>query len=617
MLAKFISKLLIVVLLAGILISLSSPSKSIAITRNRLNSLINNRPFYDADGDNICSTASNATSTASDSDQLYMLGDSITVGMQAEGIEAKFVEKDWNPTINAVSGKQLNGWGLNELSSNKEVIAKAGVVIVGLGTNDAVSSAKHPELAETFKTNVGAAIDTIKTANPTVRIFWTNLATTRSDINMALFNSVISELSTSKGFSVIDWGSIGTDLLADGIHPTKPEGYTKLMELVLTATGSSAAPGALKSLGGCVCTVAGSAGNAVDAIRGLPEYWFNLISEAASKYPDVDARLVAATLWIENRGWPDPNKKWATSSAGAGGPWQFINSTWASMGQDGDGDGVKDRNNPKDAVLAAFEHQRGSAGKPIAAEYNGNAEESFQIIVFKRDNQNLLSYLAKYNGRGAPDGVKLTNFPRKENADYVIMGYWLLATNFEKTWNTTNWGEFIDASSTSGSPGATGSAGSGGCNSGSSGQVVGNFAWPVDKKFWDEHQSWFTKPHHDYPASDIPVPSGTPVYSISSGTVISVSDGGACGTGVFINEGTAIFGYCHGTPNTVEVGVGQSISAGQKIMLSDNTGRSSGPHLHVQIKRGGVSVCPQDLFKKLGSGEEINLKDLPSSGCSY
>lgn len=211
---------------------------------------------------------------------------------------------------------------------------------------------------------------------------------------------------------------------------------------------------------------ASSNSDIVAAMNKVPEYWRNLIMDASSKYPNADPRLVATTLWLENRGWPDPHKTWAVSSAGAQGPWQFISSSWASMGQDGDGDGIKDPNNPKDAVLAAFVHNDNSAGKPIANEYDGNADSSFNKIVFERSHNNLLGYLSMYNGSGAPNGEKLASFPRNQNSDYVIMGYWLLATNFEKTWLTTNWNVFVDASDTT-KPGSGVSSSGGGCVSGS------------------------------------------------------------------------------------------------------------------------------------------------------
>lgn len=374
---------------------------------------------------------------------------------------------------------------------------------------------------------------------------------------------------------------------------------------------------------GCVCSnnsgasTGGEGADIVAAMNELPAFWKEIIMGAAPKYPDVDPRLVAATLWIENRGWPDPNKQWSVSSSSAQGPWQFIPSTWATMGRDGDGDGIKDPNNPKDAVLAAFEHQRGSAGKPISAEYDGNPESSFHKVVYKKDTSNLLYFIGKYNGSGAPNGTKLDAFSRGQNSDYVIMGYWLLATNFKKTWNTTKWGTFIDVSGTAAAGADSSAAGGGaGCSS-SSGAMVGNLAWPVNKKFWDDHPEWFTKPHHDHPAADIPVPMGTEVYSMTDGTVIKAPAGGDCGIGVIIDTADGVrMTYCHGSDGGNIVKTGDKVTAGQLIMHSASTGASTGPHLHVGISVGSVARCPQQEFEAMGKGAPIDLKTLPTSGCT-
>lgn len=185
----------------------------------------------------------------------------------------------------------------------------------------------------------------------------------------------------------------------------------------------------------------------------IPKYWRDLINNAAPKHKDSDPRLVAAVLWAENRGWPNPKKDWSTSHAGAQGPWQFIPGTWASMGQDGDNDGKKDPNNPKDAVHAAFIHHKGSKGKTLVEGFTGTAQSYFKQAKFKRDRKNLLSFAASYNGSGAPDNTLLKNFPKgDENSDYVIMVYWLIGTNFEKGW-MPHLNKLVNASTTSGSSG--------------------------------------------------------------------------------------------------------------------------------------------------------------------
>src|SRR5665647_849292 len=94
-------------------------------------------------------------------------------------------------------------------------------------------------------------------------------------------------------------------------------------------------------------------------------------------------------------------------------------------------------------------------------------------------------------------------------------------------------------------PTVTASVDSGGCGSGSSDTVVGSYSLPLDKKWYTQHKDWFTKPHHDYPAADIPVPPGTPVYSMSEGKVTQAPAGGSCGNGVMVDAGGGIiFLYC-------------------------------------------------------------------------
>lgn len=157
-----------------------------------------------------------------------------------------------------------------------------------------------------------------------------------------------------------------------------------------------------------------------------------------------------------------------------------------------------------------------------------------------------------------------------------------------------------------------------GC-SGGSGEVIGGYSLPVDKHWYDEHPEWFSKPHHDYPAADIPVPVGTNAYSMTDGTITSAPVGGDCGQGVEIDAGNGlIFKYCHGSDGGAVQGAkkGDKVVAGQLIMHTASTGESSGPHLHVEIKVNGQARCPQSLFKSIADGSPADPKSLPASGCT-
>lgn len=179
---------------------------------------------------------------------------------------------------------------------------------------------------------------------------------------------------------------------------------------------------------------------------------------------------------------------------------------------------------------------------------------------------------------------------------------------------------------------------SSGCASdtdGTTGTIVGDLAWPVPVKYTRSNWDWFTKPHHDYPSSDIPVPDKTSVYSITDGKVTYAANGavgagsnGGFGTVIAIESGGALFRYQHGTSDTLKFKVGDTVKKGDLIMKSGYTGHvvpasSAGSHLHVSIETGDsnpvkrpTNHCPQELFKEMKSGGNIKkFKDLPTSGC--
>lgn len=341
----------------------------------------------------------------------------------------------------------------------------------------------------------------------------------------------------------------------------------------------------------------------------IPTVWRSLIENTASKYPTADARLVAAVLWVENRGWPEyKTSGWGVSSAGAKGPWQFIDSTWASMGTDGDGDGRKDQDNPKDSVHAAFKHHLGSAGKPIASVgYSGNPDADFNTVVYTKDFNNLLHFAGKYNGSGAPEGVKLKDFPRGQNSDYVIMSYWLLATNFSKAYHIES-GKFIEL-------GKTDQAGCGDIGGGS--VNTAGYSFPVAPQRKSQNGGApamsalpcnSTTCHHDgTPAFDISrkpggktAAVGTPVYAIMDGTIKRINNAydniqGCQSLQLAAKDG---YWYWYGHLQSVKVKLNQQVSAGQQLAVigASKCAKGSDPHLHIDRglpkgKEGGMECC--------------------------
>jgi murein DD-endopeptidase MepM/ murein hydrolase activator NlpD len=91
---------------------------------------------------------------------------------------------------------------------------------------------------------------------------------------------------------------------------------------------------------------------------------------------------------------------------------------------------------------------------------------------------------------------------------------------------------------------------------------------------------------------DIATPSGTAIYSLKSGTVMYTGyDANGYGNYVMVDHGDIISLYAHNS--SVVVSTGQKVEAGKLICYSGNTGGSTGPHLHFEVRLAG-------------SGETIN-----------
>ncbi|MCX5405470.1 M23 family metallopeptidase [Streptomyces sp. NBC_00335] len=112
---------------------------------------------------------------------------------------------------------------------------------------------------------------------------------------------------------------------------------------------------------------------------------------------------------------------------------------------------------------------------------------------------------------------------------------------------------------------------------------------------------------HKHSGQDFAVPVGTPVDAVSAGTVVKAGpngggDGPAYGNAIVIKHANNTYSqYAH--LSKIQVKIGEKVSKGEQIALSGNTGNSSGPHLHFEIRTTpnyGSAVNPVSFLRTVG-----------------
>ncbi len=90
---------------------------------------------------------------------------------------------------------------------------------------------------------------------------------------------------------------------------------------------------------------------------------------------------------------------------------------------------------------------------------------------------------------------------------------------------------------------------------------------------------------------DMAAPIGTPVVAAKEGRVIFAGWSGGYGLHVVIRHNNGFTtSYSHLSKSFVKVG--DWVKAGQRIANVGNTGRSTGPHLHFEIRKYGQALDP-------------------------
>ncbi len=121
--------------------------------------------------------------------------------------------------------------------------------------------------------------------------------------------------------------------------------------------------------------------------------------------------------------------------------------------------------------------------------------------------------------------------------------------------------------------------------------------WPTDggviTSYFGYRADPFTNETKYHSGVDIAVNTGTNVYACGAGKVYYAGyDEGGYGYFIMIDHGNGLVSL-YGHLSKIKVSTGQTVSKGQIIGLSGSSGRSTGPHLHAELRLNGTRVTPK------------------------
>jgi murein DD-endopeptidase MepM/ murein hydrolase activator NlpD len=94
---------------------------------------------------------------------------------------------------------------------------------------------------------------------------------------------------------------------------------------------------------------------------------------------------------------------------------------------------------------------------------------------------------------------------------------------------------------------------------------------------------------------DIASQTGTPVFATADGIVSQAETAPGYGKLVVIDHGYGYKTY-YGHNSKIFVKVGKRVKRGEKVSAVGNTGRSTGPHVHYEVRRNGVPLNPRKFL---------------------
>lgn len=129
----------------------------------------------------------------------------------------------------------------------------------------------------------------------------------------------------------------------------------------------------------------------------------------------------------------------------------------------------------------------------------------------------------------------------------------------------------------------------------------GQLAWPAAtsriSSYYGTRSNPFGGSSYEFHSGiDIAGPTGTSIYAAESGTVVQRGYIGSYGNVIYIDHGNGLqTRYAH--LSGFNVSIGERVTRGQLIGKMGSTGRSTGPHLHFEVRTNGSTQNPLDYLR--------------------
>jgi len=195
-------------------------------------------------------------------------------------------------------------------------------------------------------------------------------------------------------------------------------------------------------------------------------------------------------------------------------------------------------------------------------------------VLHKVQKGDTVSKIAKLYDADVKDIVKFNKL--KQDGEDIVIGEQLIIPDGKKpqpVYTYTSYGSVL-SSVAAPPPSIAAPAGS-------------RYIWPTSVRRITQYYGW------RHTGLDIAGPLGTPLYAARAGRVIRSQCGwnGGYGCYIIIDHGGGIQ-TLYGHASKLYVSVGEQVAQGQSIAAMGSTGRSTGPHIHFEVRVNGLRTNP-------------------------